>query len=70
MQCPDRSKKKELPRDISLKAYVADVLSLTGTDINADDIDKCHPLGSNGDVIMSFSRREKRDAVLKGTKNL
>ena len=64
---------RRMPKELSsggLKSYVADVLSLTGTDVNVDELDKCHPLGGDGDVILSFARREKRDAVLMGRRNL
>ena len=61
---------KELPPHTNIKTYIADVLSLTGTTVKEVDLDKCHPLGKNGDVITSFVRRDKRDNVLMGRKFL
>jgi len=51
-----------------LKASMSTLLSLTGETVTPADLDKCHTLGKG--VIMEFASREKRDAVLRGRKNL
>lgn len=52
----------------NLKATMSSLLSLTGEKIIPSDLDKCHTLGKG--VIIEFALREKRDAVLRGRKNL
>ena len=51
-----------------LKTTMASLLSLTEEPVTPSDLDKCHKLGKG--VIMEFVSREKRDAVLRGRKNL
>ena len=47
---------------------MSSLLSLTDEKVTPSDLDKCHVLGKG--VIIEFVRREKRDAVLRGRKNL
>ena len=51
-----------------LKQTMSSLLSLTDEKVTPSDLDKCHVLGKG--VIIEFVRREKRDAVLRGRKNL
>ena len=51
-----------------LKQVIFSILSLTDEKIIPSDLDKCHVLGKG--VIIEFVRREKRDALLCGRKNL
>ena len=64
---------KKVPTDITpvdLKIKMAELLSLTGVNVQMTDIDKCHRLSNQNNVIMEFRTRETRDSVLRGRKNL
>ena len=64
---------KKFPADVddaTLKEKVCEVLSLTGSVIVPDDIDKCHRMSNNANVIIEFKQREKRDHMLRNRKNL
>jgi len=68
---------KMLPADVvtlkipDLKVKMAELLSLTDTEVTSEDIGKCHPLGAGGKtIIMEFREREKRDEILQARKNL
>jgi hypothetical protein len=55
----------------TLKGQVAAMLSLTGTAVSADELAKCHLLGSKSKtVIMEFYDRELRDSILLARKHL
>ena len=54
----------------NLKTSVATLLSKTGTNVSAFDLDKCHTLGKKGVVIMELSTREQRDSILRNWKHL
>ena len=53
-----------------LKTKVAAILSITGTDVKADDIDVVHPMKKEGRVIMELNRRTLRHDILTSRKNL
>ena len=56
--------------DKDLKNTVSNMLALTGEPVNVDDIAVCHRLMKRTTVILEFHRRDKRDNVVKGRKNL
>ena len=55
-----------------LKETVARLMSLTGTNVAAGDIDVCHTIGKEGKkrVIMEMNTRTQRYAILQTRKNL
>ena len=53
-----------------LKTKVAAILSITGTEVKADDIDVVHPMKKEGRVIMELNRRTLRHNILTSRKNL
>jgi small-conductance mechanosensitive channel len=62
---------KNIPQQTNgphLKPAMAELLSLTGEKVTPADIDVCHTQGKG--VIMEFHARSKRDAILRGRKNL
>ena len=64
---------KGVPTDISqenLKPEISKLLSLTGVDIKATDIGKCHRLNNENNVIIEFCDRDTRDSMLRARKNL
>ena len=60
----------ELKNGPELKNQVANLLSQTGTPVQATDIDICHTLGTRGRVIMELKERTLRDSVLRTRKTL
>ena len=65
-------KDAKLPeKEGDLKIKMAELFALTGKNVVADDLDKCHMLGKGGNtVIMEFKTREKRDAMLRARSQL
>ena len=61
--------KSPISNGSALSEKMANLLSLTGQDVTADDLDKCHLLKKDT-VIMEFESRDMRDAVVRGRKNL
>ena len=56
--------------DSNLKVKVCELISLTGVQVVPDNIDKCHRLSNNQNVIIEFKERELRDDMLRSRKNL
>ena len=63
-----------LPGDITnkldMKKDAAELLSLTGVPVSASDIDLCHKLKKEGQIILEFKNRDVRDRVIRARKNL
>lgn len=53
-----------------LKTKVATILSITGTEVKADDIDVVHPMKKEGRIIMELNRRTLRHNILTSRKKL
>ena len=56
--------------DKNLGQAVAQFLSLTNTEVQHTDLDKCHRLQNNTIAIMEFETRTMRDNVLMGRRHL
>ena len=52
------------------KKEVANILSLTGINVSPGDIDICHKLKKQGQLIIEMRNRDLRDRVLRARKNL